>query len=381
MTTYTIPECKRSDIEKRMARYQKKAERYGCKIEVEYGKPYTKKIPVYKRDHVNHVEFHNGDMMVEVFDISIDGDDIRKGEYRVLARIEHLEDGNIVTAFGEVSVDPAWGKLEPHCDHCNCNHNQHYTFIVEDMNGNRVQVGRNCLKDYCGIDPQMVGMLNEINCIIEDDDIGGLDYCDFSVKASEVYDARKILHLAVKAQKAVGYIPSNNPGSNKELINKWLKENETVDQKIIEEAEKIADGIINMDEDDAFKANLNNVKSILTCGYCKMSHFGYIACAPMMFDRYMMFKAKRDLEKSMSDYLGEIGKRITVELKEVKLLTSWPNAYGYTFLYKMLDNNNNVIIWQASKRFEGANIIKATVKAHNIRDGIKQTVVTRCTAI
>ena len=73
----------------------------------------------------------------------------------------------------------------------------------------------------------------------------------------------------------------------------------------------------------------------------------------------------------------------------IKLLTSWETQYGMTYLYKMVDENGNVFIWYASKRFgkfdpDGAwedfsqAKIKATIKDHTERDGVKQTVVTRC---
>ena len=78
--------------------------------------------------------------------------------------------------------------------------------------------------------------------------------------------------------------------------------------------------------------------------------------------------------------MGEVGQRITLKAATVALLSSWDGYYGTTWLYKIVDESGNVFIWKASQPFsaeEGATI-RATVKDHNERDGVKQTIVIRC---
>ena len=77
---------------------------------------------------------------------------------------------------------------------------------------------------------------------------------------------------------------------------------------------------------------------------------------------------------------GTIGQRITIDVEELKLLTRWENVYGITYLYKITDKAGNVFIWYASRTVESCNQIKATIKDHTERDGVKQTIVTRCKA-
>ena len=66
------------------------------------------------------------------------------------------------------------------------------------------------------------------------------------------------------------------------------------------------------------------------------------------------------------------------KIKEYKLVTSWENEYGYTYLQKFVTEEGNILIWYGSTviDFEKGSI-KATVKAHNEREGIKQTIITR----
>lgn len=70
-----------------------------------------------------------------------------------------------------------------------------------------------------------------------------------------------------------------------------------------------------------------------------------------------------------------------MDVADVKLLTSWEGEWGLTFLYKIIDTAGNVLIWYASRTIEEAKKLRATVKDHSERDGIKQTIVTRCSVV
>lgn len=136
--TYTIPESERENVLKILARYQKKAMAYGTSLTVDAGEPYATKRNVYEEciDYTTGTFSHSkvGEQMIEVFDLSIEGEIIRNGNYSVVAKIEHLDGGNIVAAFSD-EANPAWTKLKPHCDHCNGNHGQRITFIVRGEDG------------------------------------------------------------------------------------------------------------------------------------------------------------------------------------------------------------------------------------------------------
>lgn len=135
--TYTIPESERENVLKILARYQKKAMAYGTSLTVDAGEPYPTKRNVYEEciDYTTGTFSRSkvGEQMIEVFDLSIEGEIIRNGNYSVVAKIEHLDGGNVVAAFSD-EANPAWAKLKPHCDHCNGNHGQRITFIVRGGN-------------------------------------------------------------------------------------------------------------------------------------------------------------------------------------------------------------------------------------------------------
>lgn len=110
---------------------------------------------------------------------------------------------------------------------------------------------------------------------------------------------------------------------------------------------------------------LCNVKNMLQAGYIRSNSFGYIAYAPVAFEKLMKqieLEQRNEESKGFSEYVGNVGDKLTVDVKEAKLVTSWETVYGWTHLYKFVTKDNNVLVWYASRAY----------------DGEKQTVMTRC---
>lgn len=382
--TYTIPMSKREEVEKLVVRYQRKAEKYGIPMEVTFGIPHAVEVKYYYNNRIVHCD------LVEAFDLSISDSIIRNGSYSVIAKLEHLDTANIVTTFGDVEVKEAWRHVDCRCEHCGTLRDRRLTFIVRDGNGNEKQVGRTCLKDYCGIDPNGIGLANELHNVFLDEDINECrEYDPDMVRSNKAYSTLEVLSLAIAVTKAQGYVKSGMPGSNKAAMFELLARKRHHEPNAYQaEAEAMAADIMTLtDEDNPWYAVLPNVKTLLEAGYCKDSHFGYIAYAPTEYKKLMKRReeqrqreAEAEAARKSSEYVGEVGKRIEVEVKDATLVTSWETDWGMTHLYKFIDTNGNVLVWFASSMIDDNDIhkVKGTVKAHNERDGIKQTVLTRC---
>lgn len=380
--TYIIPESRREEVEKLVSRYQRKAAKYGANLTAEFGAPYATKVNVVRNDHITHTTGVANTVMVEVFDLTIDGDEIRKDGYEVIAKIEHMDNGNMVAPFGtENKLE--WAHLDCNCEHCNIRRFRAVTFIVRHKGGDEKQVGSTCLKDYCGIDPHGIGYGKQLREIVEGEDVR-FDNED-GHKGGRVYDTAAGLALALKVVKENGYVPTSKPNSNAGIIATHISDMLTPDEYAA--GKKLAESIAAMDEEEAFSASLNNVRVMAQGGYFKDNHFGYIAYAPVAYERYEERMAKKAAspaesaaEAATSKYVGEVGKRIETDITSAKLLTTMETQWGVTFLYKFVDTAGNVLVWFASSPIEldGISRIKGTVKTHNERDGVKQTILTRC---
>ena len=380
---YVIPEVERENVQKVIARYQKKAARYGCELTAEFGAPYAKERKILEYDHETGGLHKVDTELVEVFDLVIDGGEIKKDGFTIVAKIEHLDNGNIVYGVSGVDVRPEWQTVEAKCEHCGGKHGQKVTFIVRGVDGTELQVGRTCLKDYCGIDPQHVGWANELHDYLLGDDV---ERYDFSVHGTSAHclDVYEVLGRAIYLMRKNGYIPSSEANSSKDKLIDMVSAHKECSAEDYAAAVLMGEEILSIPEDEFGFSPLRNVQVLLKSGYCKFAHFGFLAYAPLGVKRYeekMKKIAERDAQKQKersSEWIGEVGKRLVIDLNEMNLLTSWENAWGYTYLYKMVDNNGNVMVWYSSKAVDEMSKIKATVKDHTERDGVKQTVLTRC---
>ena len=79
-------------------------------------------------------------------------------------------------------------------------------------------------------------------------------------------------------------------------------------------------------------------------------------------------------------FLGIPGKKIQVELTVKKIITT-ETAFGVTFIHICEDTDRNVLVYFGkSNNFprEGETAkVQATVKFHNVREGVKQTIIMR----
>lgn len=80
-----------------------------------------------------------------------------------------------------------------------------------------------------------------------------------------------------------------------------------------------------------------------------------------------------------SQYVGNIGDRISFKISYYEKTASWDNPYGITHLYTFIDLVGNVFTWKTS-RFIEQDIQQVTgrVKDHSNYNGINETNLIYC---
>lgn len=96
--------------------------------------------------------------------------------------------------------------------------------------------------------------------------------------------------------------------------------------------------------------------------------------------------AKRDADRAerlaadraTSGFVGEVGERREWELTVEKTF-SFETQFGATYINICRDADQNVIVYKGSNGWDRGAVIKckATVKAHDVRDGVSQTLIAR----
>ena len=380
MSTFIIPAILKDDLSKRLEKVSKKAAAYNCKMSWFFGAETVVTRDVYTVDPVTHRKDNTGTEKVFGIEVTIESDIIRKDGYTVIASIDHDPAGNVVNVFSDdTQTDINWYTAAPYCEHCNTRHAKRHTYIVRDQSGTCKQVGRSCLKDYCGIDPVLMVALHDINDLIVNE--YNIDDYDFTGSCDYAYNVCDVIAIANDIIKKHGYVRSCEDMSTKSRLLSEFGMIHKPSAESVKLAEEMKEYFSHLDYKDLTDYQ-KNLKSLLNAGYTRTASFGYLAYAPIAYKQMREKEIQDQAAKQAaanSAYVGKVGDRIVIDVKESKLVTSWETVYGYTYLYKFLTSDNNTLVWYASKTLDGdPKRITGTVKEHKDYNGEKQTVITRC---
>lgn len=388
--TFTIYADTLPEVIKRLERLAKKAARYSVPFAYSVGDEHSQTVTTYGIDHITSTKYETGRYTVAAVDVEIECEQfIKANGWTLRAKCEHGDKGNIVSAIGTKSIEEGWFTVPARCDHCKTNRFRAVTYFVESASGEVRQVGRGCLHEYTGINPATAALWADVNDALNDD----FDLSDNEWGAcglDPMHDVTTVFAHAYDAITAFGYRKSDENGSTKdEVIDRVLGGKEPSPEAIVR-AEAIKNWLLSLENDQSYTISdlERNCLNMVCGGYVKVKHFGRLAYMPVAYEKYLEYKVREEARRATaenearSEHIGAVGDRITVKTATAKLLTSWENAYGVTYLYKFTDERGNVFIWYASRGIEVKDgmTLKGTVKDHNVRDGVKQTVITRCKA-
>ena len=378
--TITVYASEADEVSKKLDKLAKKADKYGVAFKYTRGEEHPTEVAVCKIDPATCTRYKVDTFTAMGVDFEIGYEGLIKHDgWTVIAKLEHGDEGNIVTPFGEGEADKAWYTAEARCDHCNTNRLRAVTFIVE-KDGKRKQVGKSCLKDYTGISPMTAAIWAEIVALDVNDN--GLEDWERRGGNNLMYPTEHVIAIACDMVKTYGYRKSEECNSTKAMVIENIKAEPSAEGK--EKAAKIVEWLTGINEHTYWNDLEWNGAVLVRSGYAKANNFGRLAYLPVAYDKMIKRQAEIEAEDKVaakSQYVGAVGDRLTVNTETVELVTSWDTMYGVTYLYKFVDADGNVFIWKASSAQDISKhglTIKGTVKEHSEYNGTKQTVLTRC---
>lgn len=87
----------------------------------------------------------------------------------------------------------------------------------------------------------------------------------------------------------------------------------------------------------------------------------------------------RQADADKSGWIGTVGERRMFNLT-IRMVFEMEGQYGYSYLHVMNDADGNVVVYKGTNclgAIDDAVTVKATVKEHDVRDGVKQTKISR----
>lgn len=96
-------------------------------------------------------------------------------------------------------------------------------------------------------------------------------------------------------------------------------------------------------------------------------------------ERQAKFAEANARDAAVSQWIGAVGERRDFEL-EIRWVKAFEGIYGVSYIHGLKDAGGNVVIYKGSNKLgeKGDRVkIKASIKAHSEREGVKQTQIAR----
>ncbi|ONF42616.1 hypothetical protein BTO32_15540 [Marinobacter lutaoensis] len=391
-------QCKR--VSEKAKELSAKAQKIGMPpFTLQFGKRVNKRVAIGGD--------HGESLWLEVVSVKLIAGQPKLNGWRVVARIEHDEAGNLVHLYGQGNYQVASTKdllselsiCAPKCEHCNYNRQRKTTFLLENREAQKVQqVGSSCLQDFTGHEnPETVLAMNDaINSFIE----GVINPDDAFYADAKNYDLvpmEFILRLTSAIVRVTGgWIPKDNrqgiPNPNATIFSVYdalkrptLGDRVRISDEDFENAELIMAWLTHEKFDHRGEEYRANLSQLAKRGYIPRKYIGLAASAVAAFQRELSqatCKAKAKIRSPKAPmFIGQKDERIE---RSVTLIRKVPidGQFGFSVLHIFEDNETgSKLTWfnSGSEKFkEGLTYtIAGRVKEHRTRDGEKETVLTR----
>lgn len=401
MSTFLIREENMKRLEKKLATIRTKCKDSHCSFK------YSKIGEAFKEDESGNI--------YKYIEVEVEGVAQYNG-WRFVATLDHHEEGNVIRAYDtELVIPEKYKTCGPTCEHCSKIRSRKDTYLIyNDERSEFKQVGKSCLQEFTnGLSAENIAFFCSIYEKMEDSGFySGTSY-------NRYIEVEGILRYAFECYKHWGYqksysweeIPYSGYRSTKDRVSDyyWIKRLFSKEQDkckaemkevgfdassdyAVESTTKALEWIRNIENKELGGNDyLRNLHVICSDNYTDYRSLGILVSLTAAYARHIgqleEYKKKEEAQKKLeksSEYVGEIGERIIVNVISFNLVSSWDTLYGTTYLYKFTDDFENVFIWYASNgSFDSQSVVtvKGTVKDHSEFNGVKQTVLTRCKVI
>jgi len=407
---YSIPEMNMESLEKKLIRIRNKCRKYGCDFKYErLGEHFEEKtFCEYDYDSVDAFgtpASKKWKELIKYIDIEVEGTAVVNG-WRYAASLEYTDKGNIISGVGDIEIPEKYYSCAPWCEHCKTARDRKYSYIVfNEESGEFKQVGKSCLKDFTGgLSAEYVAsfesFLKEVEEASEFKGLGswGVKYFnveEFMETVAETirvygYFKRDGFNVSTADRAEEIYREANGMRitqiARERVLDAKARGFDIKNVESVELAGKVREWILGNEKDDNYFHNLK-VACGLEVGDYKV--LGLLASAFPTYNRELEYEAEKKAREAAekdaaarSSWMGEVGKKVSFEVADFRVITSWETQWGLTCVYKFVNKDGLEATWKTGnwvneKRIIGS-VISGKIKELKEFRGIKQTELTRC---
>ena len=354
IATFAIITSRVADLEKTIAKYNRKAIKINCApLELIIGESFTEKFTQYNG-------YSQSTQYISKTNVTVIGSIPNIPGYIIAAVIDH---NPIDIVHSYIEIPNHFRNRGSYCDHCNAMRNRNKTIILKNTDTNEfIQVGSTCLKDYLNRDvSQELGYLTWVDVIVKDysDDYEYINSGRYIPEFSTI----QVIANSIRMIESFGFVKTQDENlergkwsTKSELMNYYFpnkyKASEIIEnynnkfksgiEEATEKAQLVMDWIANNNSNSEFILNL---KAMISRESVPSKYFGYIAGAVASYNREM------DNSKTIiinNSYLPDNpGTKVTLKVK-LDSIQSISSYYGTSYLHKWTDSENRRIAWFCS---------------------------------
>jgi len=331
--------------------------------------------------------------------LQIKGEAPRINGWRLVAILQHVLDEVILrTVPGcEGVLGEEWREAEPRCEHCLTLRRRNDTFVLQNEAGEFKQVGRNCLRDFLGHDdPKALAGWAEIVTAI----IGEAEESEESGDGQgwgHLLDLESYLEAVCAVIRTSGWTSRKHEqetgtrataGLAIDVLTGWRTgahdvrlESQPRDHELTLAAKEWGKGLkARADETGQTLSDYeHNLCVVANLSAIEPSMIGIAASLIPAYQRSQE-QARERAQRPESQWVGEIGKRLTLKVEVVAVRELPGFRDRVTYLHKMTDEAGNDLVWFSTtgELNLGTHTLIATIKEHGEYRGRKQTTLSRC---
>lgn len=385
---YDFPTGSLGEAIDKIEKANRRLEKYGIKERFEYT----------TEERFKSVEKVGGMILSESYTkFTLNSPSIAINGNKFLAVITQEEAGFITKTGKDVELN-GWRPESMACEHCGQNRPRSKTYLVEDENGGRHQIGSTCVDAYLGVKPEGLWAVGA-------DPLDGVTFGGNSTPNPAGMNRptdHMIAYALAVSNEGAGFVSrssSMNTGerSTADLIETALWSNYKEDRAWREEMERKSQEYLTNGKAKEVLANIRkiegdsdyatNLRTVAAGEYLNPSNNGLLVSGISYLRREKEQAVKDSLGKAAIGFAGQKGDKVKdkkatiIRVKDMQAHDFNGNEITKTQI-GFRDENNHELIWWASKQIkveEGTQVTFTTgsVKDHSHFNGTDQTVLTR----
>jgi ribosomal protein L36 len=319
--------------------------------------------------------------------------------WEFVAKIRHEAEGNYISCRPGEELAPSWREVKPFCAHCQTVRRRAETFVLRHENGDLVQIGRNCIRDFLGgADPRDLADASEWlreACGLADE---AEDALRWGRSWPESYPLLTYLEnvAAIMRHEDGKYRKETTPGTA--FQNMKGEPYERTRYAVTPAIEPTEDDRLaaftaivwlrwHNETADTVNDYFHNLGLLLKKDREEGGAFAYrqMNLAASILKAWKNWAARQVEQKAKeaarpSEYFGTVGKRADYTLT-LERSTWYETDYGTRYVLILRDQEGNRAVWKTGSGYglEPGDVIncRATVKEHSEYNDEKQTVLQR----